>query len=72
VPDQIFVSGCASKLEANALFAALVRKTWADLPRYADRRDEADMAQCGFPLVTSPGAARDDDARRKVTGSRSF
>jgi len=31
-PYQIFVTVC-SKLEANVLFVALVRKTWADLPR---------------------------------------
>lgn len=43
-------------------FIALVRNTWADLAKYADNCDLADMT---FSL--SPG--QDDDARRKVTGA---
>jgi hypothetical protein len=40
-------------LEEDVLFAALVRKTWADLPRYADSRAVADMT-FGF-VQTNPG-----------------
>lgn len=73
---QAHVSTC--ELEEDIPFMAFVRKSWADLARYADSCDLAAMVVIASQLnlrrglslrgVPHEAEAGDDDARRRVTG----
>ena len=76
---QTRVSACG--LEEDIPFMAFVRKTWADLARYADSCELATMVAITSQLnlrrglslrgVPREAAGGDDDARRRVTGRMS-